>query len=70
MRVKYNSSYVFCTLYITNKTPFRIRVLFHILDLLRVDPASFGGGGRGQGRFEKIRIFAVIRVSVKRGYFM
>ena len=38
MRVKYNSLYVFHTLYITNKTYFRIRALFHILVLLRVDP--------------------------------
>ena len=70
MGVKYYRSYVFQTLYITNKTYFRIHVLFHILDLLRIDPTSFGGGGRGQGRFARFRIFAVIRVSAKRGYFM
>ena len=70
MRVKYYSLYVFHTLYITNKTYFRIRALFHILVLLRIDPTSFGGGGRGQGRFARFRIFAVIRVGAKKGYFM
>ena len=70
MRVKYNSLHVIYILNITNKTYFRNCALFHILDLLRIDPTSFGGGGREQGRFAKFRIFAVIRVSAKRGYFM
>ena len=69
MRVKYNSLYVIYTLNITNKTYFRNCALFHILDLLRIDPTSFGGGGRGQGRFARFRIFAVIRVGVKKGLF-
>ena len=70
MRVKYNRLHVIYILYITNKTYFRNCALFHILDLLRIDPTSFGGGGRGQGRFARIQIFAVIRVDAKRGYFM
>ena len=70
MQVKYNSLYVFHTLYITNKIYFRIRAVFHILVPLRVDPTSFGGGWWEQGRFAKFRIFAVIRVNAKRGYFM
>ena len=69
MRVKYNSLYVLYILNITNKTYFRNCTLFHILDRLRIDPTSFGGGGRGQGRFAKIQIFAVIRVDAKRGLF-
>ena len=70
IRVKYNRLHIFHTLYITNKTYFRIRALFHILVLLRVDPTSFGGGWWERGRFAKFRIFAVIRVNAKRGYFM
>ena len=70
MRVKYNSLYIFYILHIRNKTYFRNCALFHILVLLRIDPTSFGGGGREQGRFAKFRIFAVIRVSAKGGYFM
>ena len=69
MRVKYRKTNTFCTLYINNKTPFRLRALFQIFDLLRMDPTSFGGGGRRQGRFAKIQIFAVIRVDAKRGLF-
>ena len=70
MRVKYNRLHVIHILYITNKTYFRIRALFRILVLLQVDPTSFGGGWWEQGRFAKFRIFAVIRVNAKRGYFM
>ena len=39
---------------IANKTSFRSCTLFHIFDLLQIDPTSFGGGGREQGRFAKI----------------
>ena len=70
IRVKYNVLYVFHALYITNKTFFRIRALFHILVLLWVDPTSFGGGWWRQGRFANFQIFPVNRVNVKRGYFM
>ena len=70
MRVKYNSLHVIYILNITNKTYFRNCELFHVLDRLRIDPTSFGGGGRGQRRCARIQIFAVIRVDAKRGYFM
>ena len=64
MRVKYNSSYAFCTLYITNKTPFRIRVLFHILDLLRIDPTSFGGGKEGLQNFGYLQLLGLVQKGV------
>ena len=70
IRVKYNRLHVIYILNITNKTFFRNCALFHTLVLLWVDPTSFGGGGRGQGMFARFRIFAVIRVGAKRGYFM
>ena len=71
MRAKYNRLDVIYIARITNKTYFRNCALFPILDLLRIDPTSFGGGGGERPRrFAKIQIFAVIRVSAKKGYFM
>ena len=52
---------------IANKTSFRSCTLFHISDLLQIDPTSFGGGGREQGRFAKIQIFAVLELIRKGG---
>ena len=70
MRVKYNRLHVIYIVRITNKIYFRSCALFRILDLLRIDPTSFCGGGEEAEKVCKIWIFAVIRVSAKRGYFM
>ena len=69
MRVKYNRLHVIYILYITNKTYFRNCALFHILDLLRIDPTSFGGGGRGQRKVCKDPDICSFRVDTTRGLF-
>ena len=58
-----------CFIHYIYKTYFRIRALFHILVLLRVDPTSFGGGGRGQRKVCKDPDICSFRVASKRGLF-
>ena len=69
MRVKYKLIYVIYTIYITNKTYFRSCTLFHISDQLRIDPTSFGGGGRGQREICKDPDICSFRVYTTRGLF-
>ena len=69
MQVKYNSLRAIYILNITNKTYFRSCALFHILDLLRIDPTSFGGGGREQRKVCKDPDICSFRVASKRGLF-
>ena len=67
MQAKYNRLDVIYIARITNKTYFRNCALFPILDLLRIDPTSFGGGGgRGGEGLQKSRYLQLLGLVRKR----